>query len=129
MALIDYKTGKPPGKTEIAAGYAPQLPLEAAIAIHGGFAQIGTRNVSQLLFWQLKGGTDGGEEKSAGDDPRHLADEALQGVAGLIAAFDDPLTPYEARPYPAMAPKYSDYGHLARIAEWSSSDDDSGGDQ
>ena len=129
LALIDYKTGKPPGKTEIAAGYAPQLPLEAAIAIHGGFAQIGTRNVSQLLFWQLKGGTDGGEEKSAGDDPRHLADEALQGVAGLIAAFDDPLTPYEARPYPAMAPKYSDYGHLARIAEWSSSDDDSGGDQ
>jgi ATP-dependent helicase/nuclease subunit B len=127
VAIIDYKTGKPPSQTEIAAGYAPQLPLEAAIAGRGGFADIPASAVSQLLFWHLKGGEDGGKEVTAGSDPIQLAQAALEGVAGLIAAFDDPNTPYEARPYPAMAPKYSDYGHLARIAEWST-DAEEGGD-
>ena len=124
LALIDYKTGKPPGKTEVAAGYAPQLPLEAAIAFHGGFAGVPAQAVSQMLFWQLKGGAVGGIETAAGDDANGLARQALDGLHGLVAAFDDPQTPYEARPYAAMAPKYSDYTHLARLAEWSSSTDD-----
>lgn len=123
LVLIDYKTGKPPNKPEIAAGYAPQLPLEAAIANGGGFAQVPDHPVSQLLFWQLKGGDIGGIETSAGDDAQDLAQAALEGLRGLVAAFDDPNTPYEARPYALMAPKYSDFGHLARIAEWASSDD------
>ncbi len=126
LAIIDYKTGKPPSQTEIAAGYAPQMPLEAAIALNGGFPDVPAAPVSQALFWQLKGGEEGGKETKAGDDPAQLAHDALAGVAGLIAAFDDPNTPYEARPYPAMAPKYSDYGHLARIAEWSTDTDDGG---
>ena len=128
LALIDYKTGTPPGKTEIAAGYAPQLPLEAAIAAQGGFKDAPGQPVSQMLFWQLKGGTDGGREIPAGDDSARLAHEALAGLGALVAAFDDPDTAYQARPYPAMAPKYSDYGHLARIAEWSSGEDDGGGE-
>ena len=126
LALIDYKTGKPPGKTEIAAGYAPQLPLEAAIAAWGGFPHIPAHPVSQLLFWQLKGGNEGGIESTAGDDPRTLAREALDGLSALVAAFDNPQTAYEARPYALMAPKYSDYTHLARIAEWSSGEHDGG---
>ena len=126
LALIDYKTGKPPSKTEVAAGYAPQLPLEAVIARHGGFPGLPPAQVSALLFWQLKGGSEGGIETQAGDNPAELAQEALDGLAGLVAAFDDPSTPYEARPHPAMAPRYSDYGHLARLAEWSTGADDGG---
>lgn len=128
LALIDYKTGMPPSAKEVAAGYAPQLPLEAAIARFGGFAGIRPAEVSQMLYWRLKGGTPGGEEKSAGPDPRRLTDEALDGLAGLIAAFDDPATPYEARPHPDRAPKYSDYLHLARVKEWASAGDDEGGE-
>ena len=126
LALIDYKTGTPPSKTEIAAGYAPQLSLEAAIAAKGGFKEIPAGTISQIMFWQLKGGSDGGKIIHAGDDPAQLAKDAVEGLTALVAAFDNPDTPYEARPYPAMAPKYSDYGHLARIAEWSSGDDDGG---
>jgi ATP-dependent helicase/nuclease subunit B len=37
----------------------------------------------------------------------------------LVARFDDPATPYRAVPWPDKAPRYSDYGHLARIKEWS----------
>ncbi|HLO78953.1 MAG TPA: double-strand break repair protein AddB, partial [Magnetospirillum sp.] len=118
LALIDYKTGQPPSVREVAAGYAPQLPLEAAIARFGGFENIPPAEVSRMLYWRLKGGSDGGEERPAGDDPKTLTDDAMEGLAALVATFDDARTPYAARPHPDRAPKYSDYQHLARIREW-----------
>ena len=36
-ALIDYKTGAPPGVNEVKVGFAPQLTLEAAMLARGGF--------------------------------------------------------------------------------------------
>lgn len=120
IALIDYKTGQPPSVKEVAAGYAPQLPLEAAIARFGGFHEVAAAEPSQLLYWRLKGGEGGGEERSAGEDVFTLATEALDGLRALVAAFDDPTTPYAARPHPEHAPKYSDYLHLARVREWAS---------
>ena len=71
-----------------------------------------------MLYWRLKGGAEGGEEKSAGDAPRQLIDEAIEGLKALVATFDDERTPYAARPHPDRAPKYSDYQHLARLREW-----------
>lgn len=124
LAIIDYKTGAPPTAREVAAGFAPQLPIEAAIARHGGFAELPARPVSQLLYWRLAGGNPGGEERSAGGDPDALADQALDGLAALIRAFDDEATAYQARPHPDRAPKYSDYLHLARVKEWASIDGD-----
>ncbi len=124
LALIDYKTGMPPRRKEVAAGYAPQLPLEAAIARSGGFAGIAAAPVSELLFWRLKGGEDGGDAVAAGDDPEKLAGEAAAGLAALVAAFDDERTPYEARPHPEMAPQYSDFLHLARVREWATAGED-----
>lgn len=118
LALIDYKTGQPPGAREVAAGYAPQLPLEGAIARFGGFDGVPAAEVSRMLYWRLKGGAEGGEEKSAGDAPRQLIDEAIEGLKALVATFDDERTPYAARPHPDRAPKYSDYQHLARLREW-----------
>lgn len=118
LSILDYKTGAPPSQKEVAAGYAPQLPLEACIAQAGGFPGVPARPVSQLAFWHLSGGTPGGAEKTAGDDPATLAREALDGLRGLVAAFSRPETPYEARPHPAKAPRYSDYLHLARVKEW-----------
>ncbi len=118
LALIDYKTGQPPTAREVAAGYAPQLPLEGAIARFGGFAGLPAAEVGRMLYWRLKGGADGGEEKSAGDNPRQLTDQAIEGLKALVATFDDPRTPYAARPHPDRVPKYSEYQHLARIREW-----------
>jgi len=40
----------------------------------------------------------------------------------LIARFDDPQTPYLARPRPEYALRYNDYAHLARIKEWAAED-------
>jgi ATP-dependent helicase/nuclease subunit B len=124
LAIIDYKTGAPPSVKEVAAGFAPQLPLEAMIARQGGFKEIGAAEVGALLFWRLKGGLDGGEERSAGKNVAELTNEAFSGLAELVRRFDDADTPYEARPHPDRAPKYSDYGHLARLTEWSGGEEE-----
>lgn len=130
LAIIDYKTGAPPSATEVAAGFAPQLPLEALIAHYGGFPGIAKgKTVTELDFWHLKGGEDGGEVKSAlsSRSKKTIADltsEAYDGLRGLIRAFNDPETPYLARPHPQHLPKYSDYLHLARVREWSAGEGD-----
>jgi ATP-dependent helicase/nuclease subunit B len=124
LAIIDYKTGAPPTIKEVAAGFAPQLPLEAMIARQGGFAEIGAAEVSSLLFWRLKGGLEGGEERPAGKNVAELTEQAFAGLAELVRRFDDEATPYEARPHPDRAPKYSDYGHLARLTEWSGGEEE-----
>ncbi len=48
-----------------------------------------------------------------------LASEARAGLAALVGVFDRLETPYEARPRPDKAPRYSAYEHLARVKEWS----------
>ena len=119
LTVIDYKTGAPPAKREVAAGFAPQLPLEAAIAEAEGFAGIPRATVSTLEYWRLKGGDPAGERTSAGSDPGKLTREAVEGLRELITAFDFKDTAYESRPRPEVAPRYSDYEHLARVKEWS----------
>ncbi len=118
LAVIDYKTGRPPPMREIESGFAPQLPLEAAIAAAGGFAGVPPAEVAELAFWRLSGGEPPGEVVSAGRDVGALAAAALAGVAALIAAYDDPGAPYLPRPDPDRAPRFSHYDHLARLGEW-----------
>ena len=118
LAVIDYKTGRVPDKGEVALGFSPQLPLEAMIAAAGGFADVPAAPVIALNFWHLDGGDPAGKIVAAGEDPAALAAEARAGLLNLIARFDDPATPYLARPDPGRAPRHSPYGHLARIEEW-----------
>ncbi len=58
------------------------------------------------------------------DDPGVLAAEALEGLARLVAQYDDADTPYESIPRAAFAPAYSDYLHLARVQEWAVAEDE-----
>jgi ATP-dependent helicase/nuclease subunit B len=118
LVLVDYKTGTPPKQREIELGFAPQLPLEAAIAAAGGFPDLPAAPVGGLEHWRLTGATVPGLICPVEGDPAALGLAALDGLGRLVAAFDDPATPYEARPAPRYAPRFSDYAHLARVAEW-----------
>jgi hypothetical protein len=51
-----------------------------------------------------------------------LVADAFAGLQGLVAAFDDPNTPYIASPRDNRALRYSDYDHLARVQEWAQAD-------
>jgi len=119
LAIIDFKTGALPSTQDIALGFAPQLPLEAAIAAAGGFPELPACEAARLEFWRLTGGEPAGERIAAGHDAARLGREARSGLKRLIARFDDPATPYLSQPDPERAPPFSDYVHLARIQEWS----------
>ncbi len=118
LAIIDYKTGQIPTKTEVEHGISPQLPLEALIAEAGGFADLAPATVEELAYWQLMGGRAGGRERDASGNAAQTIAEAREGLARLIAAFDDETAPYRSRPRPGAQPRFSDYDHLARFLEW-----------
>jgi len=118
LAILDYKTGGLPAAKDIKLGFAPQLPLEAAIAAAGGFESAGGQPV-RLEYWRLTGGEPPGEIKPVAGAPADLAAQALEGLRALVALFDDPATAYHPVPRPDWAPRFNDYAHLARLKEWS----------
>ena len=126
LDISDYKTGRTPDAKDVARGYAPQLPLEAVIALDGTFDGLkgsAFDAVAGLWYWRLAGGTPAGEVRSAVPNKatlENLIDGARDGLIRLVHAFDNPETPYACRPKPAFAPGIDDYEHLARVREWSS---------
>jgi ATP-dependent helicase/nuclease subunit B len=133
IVITDYKTMSAGGLSQLArnagAGWAPQLPLEAAIAQAGGFAGLGPVTVSGLRYISASGAEPPGAEADVAV-PRvdALADAALQGLAALVARFDDPATAYAALRRPRFSYEYDDYALLARIGEWSAAGGSDGGE-
>jgi len=131
FAVVDFKTGAPPGVKEVRVGFSPQLTLEAAVAKGGGFAGLpAVTVVDELLYVRLSGGTTAGSERVIQPKPADppfeinaLADEHLDRLATLIAAYRAGR-PFLSRPYPKFARRFSDYDHLARVQEWSLGDTD-----
>lgn len=116
--LIDYKTGTIPKQNEIEEAYALQLPLEAAMVARGAFAPVGRLAPAALAHWRLTGGFEPAKVVPVKGEAAALADAAFARFEELRAHFADPATPYRPVPHPHRAPKFSDYVHLARIAEW-----------
>ena len=119
--LIDYKSGAPPGVKEVKTGFAPQLTLEAAILMRGGFEGLPRMDPTRALYLKL-GGPEGGEERDASGAKTvvaELADKHFGELKALLEAFREPDTPYLSRPFPKFASRFSDYDHLARVKEWS----------
>ena len=122
-AIYDYKTTKPPLLKHVEKLFAPQLPLEAAIAEGGGFTGLDKISIAKLAYIYASGRREGGEEMRAGkSEPGDLSGRALERLKALIAKYADPDMPYEAKRRGARAferlYRYDDYEHLARIREW-----------
>lgn len=126
LVITDYKTGAIPKEKHVLNGRAPQLPLEAAIAVNGaGFPNLTGRSVHSLRYIRASGGEPPGEEKVIKtQDVAALAAASLQGLSALVALYDEPSTPYRAIRRPGFRYDYDDYAHLARVAEWSAHAED-----
>jgi RecB family exonuclease len=86
LVIVDYKTGGLPTGKDQTAGFAPQLPLLAAMAEVGGFKDIGPGQVMELAYWRLTGGDPVGEAKTFVVPAAEAAEEALKGLKALIPA-------------------------------------------
>lgn len=122
LAIIDYKTGTAPSAAQVRA-LSPQLPLEAAIARHGGFRGVPGGEVADFFHVELRGGAEPGREKPAvaakGPSAMEIADEVLGKLVTLLSAFDDPQQGYRALAAPQWRGRFGPYDHLARVREWS----------
>jgi ATP-dependent helicase/nuclease subunit B len=117
-AILDYKTGALPKTKDTATYLMPQLALEGAMLIAGGFEGVPALEVEELLYVKLSGGAKPGEDRKLDGV---IPAEALAKLAALVARFDDAATPYPSRLRPYRPDSVGDYDHLARVREWSSS--------
>jgi ATP-dependent helicase/nuclease subunit B len=120
LAIVDYKTGKPPKQAAVDAGFALQLGLLGLIAEKGGLEGV-SGAPSSHEYWSLTKQGDkfgrkvcpdvkiGGAEAFLDHARRHFADAAAKWLKG-----DEPFT---AKLHPAFAP-YGDYDQLMRLEEW-----------
>jgi ATP-dependent helicase/nuclease subunit B len=121
VTLVDYKTGTPPGLKEVEVGFAPQLTLEAAMAVRDAYNLGWNIKTIEALYLKL-GGTRGGEERPvvfAKANFMAVAEDHYRGLIALLNQFRDPATAYPPRPFPKFAKRYNAYDHLARVKEWS----------
>lgn len=128
VVVADYKTGRVPTSKQVVAGLSPQLTLEAAIALDGGFPGVSVTSVDDLLYIALKGGVIAGEEKSVDPGSDKTTDQLVAisraGFEKFVAVYDSQDMPYLSRPHVLFERMSNDYDHLARVKEWSQGDDD-----
>ena len=125
VAILDFKTGRPPSEKQVRAGLSPQMPLQGLIAREGGYSELGRVGVGALTYIRFGTAFDvqnlgapaarSGLEAVPAED---LIADAEAGLIKLITAFADPDHPYLSAPRPERVIYESAYSRLARRDEW-----------
>lgn len=133
LAIIDFKTGKPPSLKQVQAGISPQLTIEAALALERAFPDVAALPASALLYVKLGGKDDGKEHRiTPKDKTMSIADLVTFHHHELVALLDahwNHARPFASRPLVEFASLYAKYDHLARVKEWSVGGDESEGEE
>jgi len=128
LAILDFKSGKPPSEAQVRAGLSPQMPLQGLIAQRGGFGKHTNATEVEALTY-VRFGTqfdvrEIGEEVGRGPHKLEAIEiaeviaEAEAGLVELLTKFADPDHPYLSAPRPERVTYWSDYTRLARRDEW-----------
>ncbi|WP_075214316.1 double-strand break repair protein AddB [Mongoliimonas terrestris] len=134
LSIVDFKTGTAPSDRQIATLKTPQLPLEALMALHGGFALVKPAAADELVHVVLRG-IEGRDEIRVfkGYAGRDLVRDLAEVVAAagtaldrLVHAYRDPARGYRSKAHPFRQGDQGPYDHLARVAEWSVAEEGEG---
>ena len=129
LAIVDYKTGKPPSAAMVEEGFALQLGVLGLIAESGGFEGL-SGDPSVYEYWSLGRAKDDNPygfgyvdvplkvgRKQKGVLPENflpLTRAKLTEAIGKYITGDSPFTARENPNYPA----YDTYDQLMRLEEW-----------
>ncbi|HZF44504.1 MAG TPA: double-strand break repair protein AddB [Sphingomonadaceae bacterium] len=122
LAIVDYKTGKPPSGAAVKEGFAMQLGLLGLIAERGGFGIQG--KPSAFEYWSLAKSASGSIGYAAspvggrsGIEPDRFTALAAHHLEQAAARWLTGVEPFIAKLQPEYAP-YGDYDQLMRLDEW-----------
>jgi ATP-dependent helicase/nuclease subunit B len=125
LAVLDYKSGKPPSNAQVFAGFAMQLGLLALMAETAGIKDVnGTAGVFE--YWSLskrpKGDGFGRIQNPTGDKEKLIASDRFvaftrEMALGVLQTWITGDAPFTAKLHPEYAP-YADYDQLMRLQEW-----------
>jgi len=126
LAIVDWKTGKPPSKRAVAEGYSMQLGLLGLIAERGGFVDVkGKPTVFE--YWSLAAGKDGTlgyrtspvglSRTGEGIDPADFTALSARVLTNAVETYLRGTAAFTAKLHPEHAP-YGDYDQLMRLDEW-----------
>ncbi|MEM8786505.1 MAG: PD-(D/E)XK nuclease family protein, partial [Pseudomonadota bacterium] len=130
--IIDYKSGTAPSGKVVAAGYAPQLPLTAALLEAGAFDIDHPPQAEDIEYGHMKIGGKANElrlTKVAGKGSKHNKTYAQitaltkKNLVARLNTYANPQTPYLARTAAQFDAKALDYDGLSRFREWAVIDD------
>lgn len=126
FAIIDFKTGQPPGIREVYAGFSPQLTLEAMMLMKGAFKGLPmAKDTPDLIYIHTTGGREPIKPREIGPTGKEarsvaeIVEEHRRRFEGMIVRYAKGGAAYVSRPFPKYARKFSEYDHLARVKEWS----------
>ncbi len=134
LAVVDYKTGKPPSRAMVAQGNALQLGLIGLIARAGGFAGI-AGEPTDFEYWSLAREAKRDDdapfgyrfapfqtERAKGLERETFLAKTKEYLDEAITLWIKGLSPFEASRQPDLL-GYNDYDHLMRLDEWQARDD------
>jgi ATP-dependent helicase/nuclease subunit B len=119
LAIIDYKTGKPPSQKAVDEGFALQLGLLGLIGRAGGFEGV-SGDPEVFEYWSLARyrGRFGRLMRPDKDmDEGEFLAHAHANFAEAVRKWLTGTEPFTAKLNPAYAP-YGDYDQLMRLEEW-----------
>lgn len=125
VAILDFKTGRPPSEKQVRVGLSPQMPLQGLIAREGGYEALGKVTVEALTY--IRFGTQFDVAELGAAAPRAKLDllpigdmisEAERGLTQLLTTFANSDHPYLSAPRPERVAYESAFNRLARRDEW-----------
>ncbi|MEQ1490551.1 MAG: PD-(D/E)XK nuclease family protein, partial [Terricaulis sp.] len=118
VAILDFKTGKPPSNDQVNSGLSPQLLLETAMLMSGSIGDVPKATPTELVYWQFGGSKPAPQEVHVEGGIVAGAEKAMASLRGLLARYAQAEQAFYSKPRVQFLKPYDEYDLLARRKEW-----------